>query len=110
MKTVMERWRYKSEHSGTDPFTLPPGQPAQVSHSRAGQRAARDSLWLRPDPAPPRVKAQFDVWRCNFPAKGGEHPAILISHPDICARAAGIETQRRKEPQRFAERAFPTTK
>ena len=36
------------------------------------------------------MKAQFDVWRCNFPAKGGEHPAILISHPDICARSAVV--------------------
>ena len=36
------------------------------------------------------MKGQFDVWRCNFPEKGGEHPAILISHPDICARAVVV--------------------
>ena len=32
------------------------------------------------------VKDQFDVWRFNFPDKG-EHPVVLISHPDFCARA-----------------------
>ena len=34
MKTIMERWRYKCEHSGTDPFTesKPSGeQPASSS-------------------------------------------------------------------------------
>ncbi len=36
------------------------------------------------------MKDQFDVWRYNFPAKGGEHPVVLISHPDICARAAVV--------------------
>src|SRR6266478_5633043 len=33
------------------------------------------------------MKDQFEVWRCLFPEKGGEHPVVLISHPDICARA-----------------------
>lgn len=34
------------------------------------------------------MKDQFDVWRYDFgPDKGGEHPAVLISHPDICARS-----------------------
>jgi hypothetical protein len=32
------------------------------------------------------VKTQFEVWRFNFPAKE-EHPVVLISHPDFCARA-----------------------
>ncbi|TAL01256.1 MAG: hypothetical protein EPO07_08625 [Verrucomicrobia bacterium] len=33
------------------------------------------------------MKDQFEVWRYDFGKdKGGEHPAILISHPDICAR------------------------
>ena len=32
------------------------------------------------------MKDQFEVWRFNFPEKG-EHPVVLISHPDICARA-----------------------
>jgi hypothetical protein len=35
------------------------------------------------------MKDQFDVWRFNFPDKG-EHPVVLISHPDICARAAVV--------------------
>ena len=30
---------------------------------------------------------QFEVWRMVFEDKGGEHPVVLISHPDICARA-----------------------
>jgi mRNA-degrading endonuclease toxin of MazEF toxin-antitoxin module len=33
------------------------------------------------------MKDQFEVWRYVFPEKGGEHPVVLISHPDICARA-----------------------
>jgi len=33
------------------------------------------------------VKDQFEVWRYVFQEKGGEHPLVLISHPDICARA-----------------------
>ena len=32
------------------------------------------------------MKTQFEVWDCNFP-KMGLHPAVLISHPDRCARA-----------------------
>lgn len=32
------------------------------------------------------MKTQFDVWRFNFP-KRGEHPVVLISHPDRCARS-----------------------
>ena len=32
------------------------------------------------------MKDQFDVWRFDFPGKG-EHPVVLISHPDRCARA-----------------------
>jgi hypothetical protein len=32
------------------------------------------------------MKSQFDVWRFDFPDKG-EHPVVLISHPDLCARA-----------------------
>jgi hypothetical protein len=35
------------------------------------------------------VRDQFDVWRFIFPDKG-EHPVVLISHPDICARAAVV--------------------
>jgi len=34
------------------------------------------------------MKDQFEVWRYDFGKdKGGEHPAVLISHPDICARS-----------------------
>ena len=36
------------------------------------------------------MKDQFDVWRYQFPDKGGEHPVVLISHPDIWARAAVV--------------------
>ena len=32
------------------------------------------------------MKDQFEVWRYDFEQKGGEHPVVLISHPDICAR------------------------
>jgi hypothetical protein len=28
---------------------------------------------------------QFEVWRYNFPQRGGEHPVVLISHPDFYA-------------------------
>lgn len=33
------------------------------------------------------MKDQFEVWRFNFPEKG-EHPVVLFSHPDRCARGA----------------------
>ncbi len=33
------------------------------------------------------MKDQFEVWRFEFPDKD-EHPVVLISHPDICARSA----------------------
>jgi hypothetical protein len=32
------------------------------------------------------LKDQFEVWRYNFPEKG-EHPVVLISHPDFCSRS-----------------------
>jgi mRNA-degrading endonuclease toxin of MazEF toxin-antitoxin module len=35
------------------------------------------------------MKDQFDVWRFQFPEKG-EHPVVIISHPDRCARAAVV--------------------
>src|SRR3954464_10618432 len=35
------------------------------------------------------MKDQFDVWRYTFPDKG-EHPVVLVSHPDICARATVV--------------------
>jgi hypothetical protein len=36
------------------------------------------------------MKDQFEVWRYRFPEKGGEHPVVLVSHPDICARSAVV--------------------
>jgi hypothetical protein len=50
------------------------------------------------------VRDQFDVWRFIFPDKG-EHPVVLISHPDICARAAVVNvlfctSQRQNRPIR----------
>jgi mRNA-degrading endonuclease toxin of MazEF toxin-antitoxin module len=33
------------------------------------------------------MKDQFEVWRFKFPDKG-EHPVVIISHPDRCARTA----------------------
>jgi mRNA-degrading endonuclease toxin of MazEF toxin-antitoxin module len=38
-------------------------------------------------PGGPAVKDQLDVWRFDFPEKG-QHPVVLISHPDRCARGA----------------------
>ena len=48
------------------------------------------------------MKDQFDVWRFRFPEKG-EHPVVLISHPDLCARAAVVNvlfctSQRQNRP------------
>ncbi len=35
------------------------------------------------------MKTQFEVWDCDFDKKG-VHPAVLISHPDRCAKAATL--------------------
>lgn len=35
------------------------------------------------------MKDQFEVWRFNFPERG-EHPCVIISHPDRAARAAWV--------------------
>jgi hypothetical protein len=35
------------------------------------------------------MKTPFEVWDYHFPTKG-LHPVVLISHPDICARAQHI--------------------
>lgn len=37
------------------------------------------------------MKDQFDIWRFNFPDRG-EHSVVLISHPDVCARSAYVNT------------------
>ena len=54
------------------------------------------------------MKGQFEVWRYNFPDKGGEHPFVLISHPDICARAKAVNvlfctSQRQSRPAKPTE-------
>ena len=53
------------------------------------------------------MKTQFAVWRYNFPKKG-EHPCVLISHPDISARANLVNvlfctSQRQSRPPRVDE-------
>ncbi|HWN95102.1 MAG TPA: type II toxin-antitoxin system PemK/MazF family toxin [Methylomirabilota bacterium] len=35
------------------------------------------------------TKQQWDIWTLDFPGRG-EHPAVLISHPDRCARASVV--------------------
>jgi len=54
------------------------------------------------------MKDQFQVWRYNFEQKGGEHPCVLISHPDICARAKVVNvlfctSQRQSRPVKPSE-------
>ena len=48
------------------------------------------------------MKDQFEVWRYSFPERG-EHPCIIISHPDIAARAQYVNvlfctSQRQSRP------------
>lgn len=48
------------------------------------------------------MKDQFDVWRYKF-AEQGEHSVVLISHPDLCARATRVNvlyctSQRQSRP------------
>jgi len=33
------------------------------------------------------TKQQWDIWTLDFPGRG-EHPTVLLSHPDRCVRAA----------------------
>lgn len=35
------------------------------------------------------MKNQFDIWRFEFPERG-EHPVVLVSHPNLCANAAFV--------------------
>ncbi len=35
------------------------------------------------------MKTQFDIWEFNFPDRG-MHSVVLISHPDLCARARHV--------------------
>ena len=53
------------------------------------------------------MKTQFAVWRYNFPTKG-EHPCVLISHPDISARGVLVNvlfctSQRQSRPPKADE-------
>ena len=53
------------------------------------------------------MKNEFDVWRFDFPGKG-EHPVVLISHPDECARAKHLNvlyctSQRQSRPPKPCE-------
>ena len=59
------------------------------------------------------MKDQFQFWRFVFPEKGGEHPVVLISHPDICARGDVVNvlfctTQRQSRPPKQYEVALDT--
>ena len=47
-------------------------------------------------------KQQWEIWTLDFPGRG-EHPAVLGSHPDRCARAAVVNvlyctSQRQSRP------------
>jgi hypothetical protein len=51
------------------------------------------------------VKDQFEIWTFDFPERGGAHPCVLISHPDIAARAKWVNilyctSQRQSRPLR----------
>ncbi|MSU61248.1 MAG: type II toxin-antitoxin system PemK/MazF family toxin [Pedosphaera sp.] len=35
------------------------------------------------------TKCQWDLWTLDFPGRG-THPAVLVSHPDRCARSAVV--------------------
>ena len=35
------------------------------------------------------MKTQFDIWEFSFPDRG-VHSVVLISHPDLCARAKHV--------------------
>ena len=57
------------------------------------------------------MKDQFDIWRFDFPGKG-EHSVILISHPDVCARASFVNvlyctSQRQNRPPKPCEVMLP---
>lgn len=53
------------------------------------------------------MKEQFAVWRYNFPGRG-EHPCVIISHPDIATRASMVNvlfctSQRQSRPLKTNE-------
>ncbi len=51
------------------------------------------------------MKRQFEVWQYKFPERG-PHSVVLISHPDLCARAKVINvlycTSQRQSRQPYA--------
>ncbi len=53
------------------------------------------------------MKDQFEVWRYDFP-ESGVHPCVIISHPDLAARAKFVNilfctSQRQSRPPKPAE-------
>ena len=53
------------------------------------------------------MKNQFQVWRYDFPGRG-EHPCVIISHPDIAARSQLVNilfctSQRQSRPPKPTE-------
>ncbi len=47
-------------------------------------------------------KQQWEIWTLDFPGRG-EHPTVLVSHPDRCARASVVNvlygtSQRQNRP------------
>jgi hypothetical protein len=36
------------------------------------------------------TKDQFQIWTYHFADRGGDHPCVLVSHPDLCAGASRI--------------------
>jgi len=36
------------------------------------------------------MKDQFQVRTCHFPDRGGDHPCVLISHPDLAAGSTRV--------------------
>src|SRR5207302_717094 len=53
------------------------------------------------------LKNQFEVWRYDFPERG-EHPCVIVSHPDIAARAQFVNvlfctSQRQSRPPKPTE-------
>jgi hypothetical protein len=58
------------------------------------------------------MKKQFEVWRYNFPGRG-EHPCVIISHPDIAARSQFVNilfctSRRQNRPPKLTEVTLDT--
>jgi mRNA-degrading endonuclease toxin of MazEF toxin-antitoxin module len=53
------------------------------------------------------LKTQFEIWCYNFPGRG-DHPCVIISHPDIAARGQFVNilfctSQRQNRPLKPVE-------